>query len=635
MTSRSIRFGMAMTVAAAMALPSSAQATGASAPARQCLDNLKNTLQIIHSSDNESSFQNPNTLEEKILGYSAVVRGLRLLGGSQCTPALHLTAGDHTIPGPFYQASAEVPGLGAPGLADIAMYNFNRVRANGMGNHEFDGGIDEFATMLATAEYPFLAANLDFSNVVLADGTPPVRAGLDAGPCALARGKVVKSCWVQAGLDRVGLIGRAPADFFNVIEDPPTRIPGLDFVGGRDADNQPLVSGVDQVLEQADALRRRGVRRIVLLDHAQDFTGDPILAENLRDIDLIVTAGSTGFMANAAPSGPFSLLRAGDAPELDYPQVRTDRDGHTVLVVNSDQLYRYVGNLIVRFDRAGRIVGFDSDSSGPVSTDAVGQVALGQRVGPHAVRPDRQVETLFRAIQQTPSIQDAFTRVGSTNFPLNGTRASVRTRETNLGRLAADSTLVFTRQQFPALAVDVTLKNGGGIRDDITGPEIIRLTIQAALAFDNKLSIVELTADQLLAAMENAVSRVPAVDGRFPQIAGMQLEFDATQPPLEAQASVATPSRVVTLRITRADGTVDTLVENGVVQGSLARTFVMATNSFLLTGGDGYVAFAAGTPLAETEIGEQRILEQHIQDILGGVVDLADPPADPRVVRLD
>lgn len=635
MTSRSIRFGMAVTVAAAMAMPLSAQATGASAPARQCLDNLKNTLQIIHSSDNESSFQDPNTREEKILGYSAVVRGLRLLGGSQCTPALHLTAGDHTIPGPFYQASAEVPGLGAPGLADIAMYNFNRVRANGMGNHEFDGGIDEFATMLATAEYPFLAANLDFSNVVLADGTPPIRAGLDAGPCVAARGKVVKSCWVQAGLDRVGLIGRAPADFFNVIEDPPTRIPGLDFVGGRDADNQPLVSGVDQVLEQADALRRRGVRRIVLLDHAQDLTGDPILAENLRDIDLIVTAGSTGFMANAAPSGPFSLLRAGDAPELDYPQVRADRDGNTVLVVNSDQLYRYVGNLIVRFDRRGRIVGFDSDNSGPVSTDAVGQVALGQRVGPHAVRPDRRVEQVFRAIQQTPSIQEAFARIGSTSFPLNGTRASVRTRETNLGRLAADSTLVFTRQQFPALAVDVALKNGGGIRDDIEGPEIIRLTIQAALAFDNKLSIVELTADQLLAAMENAVSRVPAVDGRFPQIAGMQLAFDATQPPLQAQASVATPSRVVTLRITRADGTVDTLVENGVVQGSLSRTFVMATNSFLLTGGDGYVAFSAGTPLAETEIGEQRILEQHIQGVLGGVVDLADPPADPRVVRLD
>ena len=163
----------------------------------------------------------------------------------------------------------------------------------------------------------------------------------------------------------------------------------------------------------------------------------------------------------------------------------------------------------------------------------------------------------------------------------------------------------------------------------------LRLTIQAALAFDNKLSIVELTADQLLAAMENAVSRVPAVDGRFPQIAGMQLEFDATQPPLGAQASVATPSRVVTLRITRAAGTVDTLVDGGVVQGSLARTFVLATNSFLLTGGDGYVAFSAGTPLAETAIGEQQILEQHIQDVLGGVVDLADPPADPRVVRLD
>ena len=66
---------------------------------------------------------------------------------------------------------------------------------------------------------------------------------------------------------------------------------------------------------------------------------------------------------------------------------------------------------------------------------------------------------------------------------------------------------------------------------------------------------------------------------------------------------MVTPSRVVTLRITHADSTVDPLVEGGVVQGSLARTFVLATNSFLLIDGDGY--------------------------------DLADPSADPRVVRLD
>jgi len=151
--------------------------------AHECRDNFRNKLQIIHSSDNESSFQDPNTLEEKILNYSAVTRGLQQLARTECLPSLHITAGDHTIPGPFYQASEEV--FGEPGIGDIVMYNAMRLRANGMGNHEFDGGIDEFAQMLARANYPFIAANLDFSAVTLAPGTPSIRIGRDGLPCAV------------------------------------------------------------------------------------------------------------------------------------------------------------------------------------------------------------------------------------------------------------------------------------------------------------------------------------------------------------------------------------------------------------------------------------------------------------------
>ena len=72
---------------------------------RTCLSNVTSKLQILHSSDNESSFQNPNTLEAKVLNYSAVVKGLRKVATRECIPYLHLTAGDHTIRGPFYQAS--------------------------------------------------------------------------------------------------------------------------------------------------------------------------------------------------------------------------------------------------------------------------------------------------------------------------------------------------------------------------------------------------------------------------------------------------------------------------------------------------------------------------------------------------
>ena len=77
------------------------------------------------------------------------------------------------------------------------------------------------------------------------------------------------------------------------------------------------------------------------------------------------------------------------------------------------------------------------------------------------------------------------------------------------------------------------------------------------------------------------------------------------------------------------------IVQDVQAQGDLSRTFVMVTNDFLSTDGDGYAALAAATQLETTTIGEQLIREQYIQQSLGGTVDLPEPLADPRVIRLD
>jgi 2',3'-cyclic-nucleotide 2'-phosphodiesterase (5'-nucleotidase family) len=597
-----------------------------------------NRLQLIHSSDNESSFQDPNTLEEKILGYAAAVDGLQTLADQESITSVHLTAGDHTIPGPFYQASGEVEGLGEPGLGDIEMYNAMSVAANGMGNHEFDGGIDEFAEMLATSAYPFLAVNLDFSEVEVMDGTPQIVIGEDGSDCEDNAAKVLKSCVLEVDGQRLGLIGRAPSEFFRVTcvpDEAGDPCPGLDFVGGRDDTDQPLVPAVEQVLAQVALLEDKGIDKIILLNHAQSFDSDEISLGELRGVDIIVEAGATGFQSQAEADGPFNFLRPedqGSAGEVPYPLVLEDSEGSTVLTINSEQLYRYVGQLIVTWDAEGKIFSVD-ERSGPIATTAEAIGLLEDEIGEPAVAPE-EVEEVFASLQATPLITDAFAEVGETAFPLNGLRADVRTRETNLGRVAADSTLWFAQQDFPELDVDIGFKNGGGIRDSITGPTIIRLTIQAALAFNNKLTVLRLDATQLLAAMENSVSRFPSADGRFPQVAGLTMEYDSSKPGVEGLATLDTPSRVRRLVVTRVDGTEDVLVDNFTIQGDLSRTFVLATNSFLTGGGDGYASFLEAEALAETQIGEQLILEQYIADELGGFVNVDDPPPSPRVTNI-
>ncbi len=617
----------------AMAATAPALAQGCD-PSRIKVKELK--LQILHSSDNESSFQDPNTLEPKILNYAALASALQTVGVRSGYFPFHVTAGDHTIPNLFYQASAEVPAFGAPGIADIEFYNAMGLAVNGMGNHEFDGGIDDFSRMLARAEYPFIAVNLDFTNAQVGPTAPEIEIGVDRDRATRQTGKVVKSTLLQAFDQCIGVIGRAPADFFNVIKDPARTIPGIDFVGGRDPQtNQPLVSAVEQVLDEVAALEAQGINKIILIDHAQDFTGDPLSAKLLRGIDVIIAAGSTGFMAKPQATGPFNLLRPEDAPGASYPTVREDSEGKTILVVNSDQQFRYIGNLMVTFDRNGNIKAVDG-RSGPIATTQEALDSMAAYLDLPAIQAPAAVREIFEELQQTPTIQDAFAFVGDTTYPLNGQRIDVRGRETNLGRVAADSTLWFTQQEYPELSIDVALKNGGGIRDTITGPKIIRLTIGAALAFNNRLAVLEMDGEQLLAAMENSISRVPSADGRFPQIAGMTMEYDASRPGIQGQARISEASRIKTLIVTRPNGTTETLVSNFVATSDLAsRTFVMATNDFLSTGGDGYAALAASTKLRTTDIGEQLILEQYIKEALGGVVDVADPTVDPRVVRLD
>ena len=96
-------------------------------------------LQLIHSSDNESYLQDPNSLEKRILHYSALYSGLQRMAlmteeGEDATRSMpvHLIAGDAMLPGVFYEASSQVDefvvGEGVTsgahnGIGEVLMFN--------------------------------------------------------------------------------------------------------------------------------------------------------------------------------------------------------------------------------------------------------------------------------------------------------------------------------------------------------------------------------------------------------------------------------------------------------------------------------------------------------------------------------
>ena len=317
----------------------------------------------------------------------------------------------------------------------------------------------------------------------------------------------------------------------------------------------------------------------------------------------------TGYMSAETPSGPFNLLRteeAGNPITHNYPLESKDSAGKTVLITNTEQIWRYVGHLLVHFDDNGEITSYDADNSGPVPTNDEGVAALRAWTSGDAVA-DPVVVSTYEALLATDELNAAFAEVGTTTDSLNGVRADIRSRETNLGRLAADSTLWYANQYLEEIGetkrADIALKNGGGIRDTIAGlSPITQLQVNAALAFDNKLTIMDLTGAEFLAIVENGVSRAPALDGRFPHFAGAELDFVTYRPGIEEALSLTEASRVQNLTVNRDDGsTVELVSDFSVNADALEETFTLATNNYQAGGGDGYQAFVPLENKIETE----------------------------------
>ncbi|MEL6606570.1 MAG: 5'-nucleotidase C-terminal domain-containing protein, partial [Cyanobacteria bacterium J06614_10] len=295
--------------------------------------------------------------------------------------------------------------------------------------------------------------------------------------------------------------------------------------------------------------------------------------------------------------------RDGDTAQGTYPIFTEGADGNPVAIVNTDGNYKYIGRLVVEFDENGVIIpeSYDPAVSGAFATDDEGVAALGAE---DLVDPEIQaiVDTLEEIIVAKES--NVF---GVSDVYLDGRRGSVRIEETNLGNLTADANLAIAKESDPSVVI--SLKNGGGIRDDIgqvvipaggTGePEFLpneeipgvkpeggisETDIANTLRFNNGLTLLTITAEELLAVIEHGVAATTDDDsntqGRFPQVAGIEFSFDVNAP---------AEDRVQSLVVLDEEGNdADVIVQNGELVGDPSRSFRMVTLGFLAGGGDGY-----------------------------------------------
>lgn len=557
-------------------------------------------LQLLHYADADGNEQNALDAVDEFSALIDYFQNDATYGSNTLT----VTSGDIIIPGPrFYAAEnndvRNLTGSNEPGHLDIAFANAFGVDVSCFGNHEFDQGPGELFDAAFSTEsrngvtfpgsnFPWLSANIDFSR----DGDFSGVIGTDGDNVTNLNSKVAKYVIATVGGETIGIVGASAPSFPNI-----TSMGDLVVSPVFDATINQLAA---EIQPSIDALKNAGVNKIILLAHMQAISVEKQLAAILDGVDIIVAGGSNTRMGDGNDMLFSNSIVTDTAFDETYPFQTAEVNGDPVLVVNVDGDYKYLGRLIVEFDSNGKIdlSQLDDTLSGAYPSNETLVTSL-------SATRNATVVTVRDAVQGVISAQ--FNNVvGYSSVYLDGRRSQVRTQETNLGNLTADANLWYANLLNPNTDadVDISLKNGGGLRTEVgsaiipsgstdpadivfSAPSENKVTeghLRATLRFDNGLARLTMTASELVTILEHALSSVApgATPGSFPQVAGMTFKYDPSQ---------NTGARLIDLVVTKGDLDASndiTVLDNGVNVAPENSMFNMVTLNFLANGGDGY-----------------------------------------------
>lgn len=347
---------------------------------------------------------------------------------------------------------------------------------------------------------------------------PLLLANADVSGEPLLKGKVKPYVVFESGGEKVGVIG------ILTTETPEISSPG---------DNVKFLNEAETLAATVSELEGQGVNKIIALTHV-GWDEDLALAAKVAGVDAFV-----GGHTNTLPD--------------EYPTMVKGTGGADVPVVSAYAYGKYLGELTLTFDDSGVVT---KASGKPWLVDAM-------------VPPDPDLVAYVMAAA-APLEEIKAEVVGSTAAAIEGERAVCRVKVCEMGVLVADAMLNRVKDQ----GVSIAIQNGGGLRASIDSGDVTMGEVLTVLPFQNTLATFELTGADVIAALENGVSQVEKVGGRFPQVAGLKYTWD---PAKEAGG------RIASVEVMGAGGAFSA-IDN-------AKTYGVVSNNFMRSGGDGYKVF--------------------------------------------
>jgi 5'-nucleotidase / UDP-sugar diphosphatase len=351
---------------------------------------------------------------------------------------------------------------------------------------------------------------------------PMLMSNADIAGEELLAGKLAKSTVIEKAGEKIGLIGLTPQDTDELASPGP---------------NVSFSDPVAAVQGEVDRLTAMGINKIIVLSHS-GYVVDQRVAAQTSGVDVIVGGHSHTYLSNTNERavGPYPTM-VGDTA-----------------IVQAYAFGKFLGELNVSFDHEGNMV---SAAGEPLVMD--GNVV-------------EDSETVARVAELAKPLEEIRTSVvASTSAAIEGNREVCRVEECEMGNLVADAMLARVADQ----GVTIAIANSGGLRAGIDAGDITMGEVLTVLPFQNTLSTFKISGQGVLDALENGVSQVEEVKGRFPQVAGLKFTWDASVAPNEG--------RIQSVMVNEG---------GGFVPLDPAKTYLAVTNNYVRNGGDGYKMFS-------------------------------------------
>ncbi|WP_377290892.1 5'-nucleotidase C-terminal domain-containing protein [Rhizobium sp. SG2393] len=380
--------------------------------------------------------------------------------------------------------------------------------AMAVGNHEFDDGQPELVKFLDKLKVPLISGN------TIAAANTPIAGRIP--------GYIIK----EIGGQKVAVVSVLATDTGE------TSSPG---------EGVTFEDEIKYLKETVPKIEAEGVNKIVLLSHV-GYPRDKEIAAAVDGIDVIVGGHSHTLLSSTdeKAAGP-------------YPTLVKNPAGTDVPIVQAYAYSKYLGELKVTFDDAGKVI------------SATGAPKLLDSTVPEDEGFKARIAELGKPIEALKQKE-----ISETVEEIDGNRETCRVKECSMGNLVADALLDRVKDQ----GIVIAIQNGGGLRASIDKGVVTMGEVLTVLPFQNSIATFQLKGSDVVAALENGLSKIEEGAGRFPQVAGLKYSFDKSKP---------AGSRIVSVEVKEGDAFVPL---------DPAKTYGVVSNNYMRSGGDGYKVFA-------------------------------------------